>query len=157
MEAQMYRRGAQSEFIAIQWTGKALSTFDVDHFVGRKLELNGKGRLLVPTVDGIMEASPGDWIVKWVDGFFYIVEDGVFQDQYELCESEKKTRITELPCDDSGPIRKVYEKYAAHLNERLVTGAVMPNELLALVEMYRAIYSFKNAELISSPPFVIQK
>ena len=52
--------------------------------------------------------------------------------------------ITELSFDDSGPIRKVYEKYAAHLQTRLVNGTVMPQEILALTEIYKSVETYKK-------------
>ena len=37
----------------------------------------------IDTLEGTMTASPGDWIVKGVQGEFYPVKDSIFRETYE--------------------------------------------------------------------------
>ena len=52
---------------AIQWTGKNLS--EIDDFVGGSLANKGT-ILIIHTLEGDMEASMGDYIIKGVNGEF---------------------------------------------------------------------------------------
>lgn len=40
----------------------------------------------IETLGGVMEASPGDWIIKGVKGGFYPVADSIFREIYEPVE-----------------------------------------------------------------------
>lgn len=39
--------------------------------------------LLIPTLEGVMEAQPGDWIIKGVEGEFYPCKPSIFEATYE--------------------------------------------------------------------------
>jgi len=39
--------------------------------------------LMIPTLEGEMEASPGDWIIKGVKGEFYPCKPDIFAETYE--------------------------------------------------------------------------
>ena len=81
---------------AIQWTGINLS--EIKMFVGDKLEYNiidtawevGKGRpcvlMKIKTLEGKMEASEGDYIIKGVNGEFYPCKPDIFEKTYEKAE-----------------------------------------------------------------------
>ena len=43
--------------------------------------------LLIPTLEGEMRASPGDWIIKGVKGEFYPCKPDIFAATYEEVES----------------------------------------------------------------------
>lgn len=85
---------------AIQWSGNANKML-VEQFVGKKLDselesetayLAGKGaprfNLLIETKEGVMKASPGDWIIKEAfptgDRDFYPCKDSIFKNTYVL-------------------------------------------------------------------------
>lgn len=38
----------------------------------------------IDTLEGIVRAKPGDWIVKGVEGEFYPVRDAIFRKTYEV-------------------------------------------------------------------------
>lgn len=40
-------------------------------------------RLLIPTLEGRMMASPGDWIIRGIQGEFYPCKPDIFADSYE--------------------------------------------------------------------------
>ena len=44
---------------------------------------NDGGRLVIPTLDGTMEAAPEDWIIKGVKGEFYPCKPDIFAVTYE--------------------------------------------------------------------------
>lgn len=73
---------------AIKWTGHADSTIRVSNFVGQELELTGSvwtndAVLIIPTLEGNMNASMGDYIIKGIKGEFYPCKPDVFVETYE--------------------------------------------------------------------------
>ena len=65
---------------AIQWTGKNLS--EIDNFVC--VSIANKGTILIiHTLEGDMEASIGDYIIKGVNGEFYPCKPDIFDKTYE--------------------------------------------------------------------------
>jgi hypothetical protein len=56
------------------WLRQSLDTFCV--------EREGEA-LLIKTLEGVMRASPGDWIVQGVQGEFYPVKPDIFAATYE--------------------------------------------------------------------------
>lgn len=75
----------------MQWTGHAQSTIAVDLFMGifpKQSEIigsrsEGNAKLLIPTLEGVMEASEGDYIIKGVKGEFYPCKPDIFEATYE--------------------------------------------------------------------------
>ena len=66
---------------AIQWTGtniEELLAFDPAIAL-----YEGKDSLYVPTLEGNMEASKGDWIIKGVKGEFYPCKPDIFEATYQ--------------------------------------------------------------------------
>lgn len=51
------------------------------------LEIPGARRnsteLMIPTPEGVMHASPGDWIIRGVNGEFYPCKPDIFEKTYE--------------------------------------------------------------------------
>lgn len=79
------------EIEAVQWTGHAHSTAAIDIFMGtfpKRSEVigsrsEGNAKLLIPTLEGIMEASEGDYIIKGVKGEFYPCKPDIFKLTYD--------------------------------------------------------------------------
>jgi len=78
---------------AIQWNGGAVSTILIQRFMGRELEVLGvqnmdikTGGLVIPTLEGDMTASIGDYIIKGVKGEFYPCKPDIFEATYELAQ-----------------------------------------------------------------------
>ena len=44
----------------------------------------GEGELKIETLEGDMTVSPGDWIIKGVQGEFYPCKPDIFEATYEL-------------------------------------------------------------------------
>ena len=49
----------------------------------REIESQWNGSILIHTLEGSMEASPGDWIIKGTAGEYYPCKPDVFKDVYE--------------------------------------------------------------------------
>lgn len=52
---------------------------------------NGKSDVLglkIPTLEGVMEASEGDWVIKGIKGEFYPCKPDIFEATYEKLEEE---------------------------------------------------------------------
>jgi hypothetical protein len=69
---------------AIQWTGE--NTDEVEHF------LQGFGYpqhryVPIATLEGVMNADIGDWIIKGVKGEFYPCKPDIFHVTYELVDA----------------------------------------------------------------------
>lgn len=77
---------------AIQWDGKnfdEVSNF-TQIFHGHKKSYEDTqegsmktGEYYIPTLEGVMTASKGDWIIKGVNGEFYPCKPDVFEKTYE--------------------------------------------------------------------------
>lgn len=50
------------------------------------------GSVIIPTLEGRMTASPGDWIIRGVKGEFYPCKPGIFAATYEPVESKYQIR-----------------------------------------------------------------
>lgn len=72
---------------AVQWTGSnhlICETFlkgSGAYFSYNNYKLGG---IIIPTLEGKMEAAPGDWIIKGVNGEFYPCKPDIFAKTYEL-------------------------------------------------------------------------
>ena len=44
------------------------------------------GFFLIATLEGVMQAKPGDWIIRGVQGEFYPIKDSIFRETYEPAE-----------------------------------------------------------------------
>lgn len=51
---------------------------------GRDIENTGDGGLFIHTLEGRMEARPGDYIIKGVQGEFYPCKPDIFEATYEV-------------------------------------------------------------------------
>lgn len=62
------------------------NAFDVLDQVGGELEMTDYGTptaLLIPTLEGIMRAEVGDYIIRGVEGEYYACKPGIFEKTYE--------------------------------------------------------------------------
>lgn len=71
---------------AVQWTGD--NTLEAGQFMGMSPDFSakrvyGKIILLIPTLEGVMEASVGDYIIKGIKGEFYPCKPDIFAASYE--------------------------------------------------------------------------
>lgn len=71
---------------AIQWLGNNLS--EIQEFYKREDILVGN-QIWINTLEGIMKAAIGDWIIKGVKGEFYPCKPDIFRATYEEVAPEE--------------------------------------------------------------------
>ncbi len=78
---------------AIQWTGDNFQ--DVMLFAaGASIAHDFVDDVItIPTLEGQMEASKGDWIIKGIVGEFYPCKPNVFRDSYDLVGPTESTPV----------------------------------------------------------------
>ncbi len=69
---------------AVQWDGSPESLGEVVNWMKKEvLMLDGGKKLGIETLEGTMEASIGDFIIKGVHGEFYPCKPDIFEKTYE--------------------------------------------------------------------------
>lgn len=74
---------------AVRYNG--FNAQEVFRFMGKPSSaalLEVGGALVIETLEGNMEASPGDWIIKGVKGEFYPCKPDIFDATYEAARDE---------------------------------------------------------------------
>ena len=75
---------------AVQYDGnfRCLDIFSINDVGNFKLgkEEDGSPYLLIPTLEGDMKCSKGDWIIKGVNNEFYPIKSEIFFKTYEKVE-----------------------------------------------------------------------
>jgi len=71
---------------AVQFTGS--NAFEIWGFVGDREALNcdmlhSTDHPVIRTLEGTMEVTPGDWVIKGVKGEFYPCKPDIFEATYE--------------------------------------------------------------------------
>jgi len=66
-----------TEYIAVsldlaEWCGGVIHMVD-----------GNPNRIDIPTLEGVMSASPGDWIIKGVKDEFYPIKNEIFRETYD--------------------------------------------------------------------------
>lgn len=81
---------------AVRWTGKNL--IDIQSFIeghrvasdsvywDRYEDMVNENGLIIKTLEGLMKASIGDYIIKGVQGEFYPCKPDIFEQTYEIVE-----------------------------------------------------------------------
>lgn len=70
---------------AIQWTGNNLQEIHdfVDDFMIGTEQTFDEHIILIDTLEGLMKASTGDFIIKGIKGEFYPCKPDIFEQTYE--------------------------------------------------------------------------
>lgn len=69
---------------AMQWNDFNLD--EVLRFLGVNGTLKSRDTILIDTLEGLMKASIGDFIIKGVNGEFYPCKPNIFEKTYEKVE-----------------------------------------------------------------------
>lgn len=72
---------------AFQWTGDADQIDDpvwIVEAIKTGKVIIGQGIFQIETLEGVMEAKPGDWIIKGVQGGIYPCKPDIFEATYEV-------------------------------------------------------------------------
>ena len=67
---------------AVQWTGENIREV-LDFMEWRNVAHDATSGLTIHTLEGNLYASPGDWIIKGVQGEFYPCKPEIFEKTYE--------------------------------------------------------------------------
>jgi len=62
--------------LVVAWAGLPETAFVLD-------QESGLGHLTIPTLEGHLNASPGDWIIRGIKGEFYPCKPDIFDATYE--------------------------------------------------------------------------
>ncbi len=78
---------------AIQYTGANIG--EIEDFVGHELKARAAGAnepptLVIPTLEGNHQASPGDWVIQGVKGEFYPCKWDIFEMTYDRVQSAEE-------------------------------------------------------------------
>lgn len=68
---------------AIQWTGNNFDQIRKEFGKAPIVEVKAKQSLIIDTMEGIITASKGDWIIKGVNGEYYPCKPDIFDKTYE--------------------------------------------------------------------------
>lgn len=68
---------------AVLWTGGNFNAVRVFVGEGRPIHQLGDDKLGIETLEGVMTANSGDWIIKGVKGEFYPCKPDIFAATYE--------------------------------------------------------------------------
>jgi len=79
---------------ARQWDGSLHGTEIITSWCGGRYDYEAKRSdhtdvaewISIPTLEGVMKASPGDWIIRGVAGEFYPCKPDIFEATYEAVE-----------------------------------------------------------------------
>lgn len=73
---------------AVQWDGSIPSETELVLFMDKTFRRNPKNcyELQIPTLEGLMTAKVGDYIIKGVNGEFYPCKPDIFEKTYEKVE-----------------------------------------------------------------------
>lgn len=73
------------EIEALQFTGN--NHTEIHDFTGGMMIYKGSNApLFIKTLEGAMRASPGDWIIKGIQGEFYPCKADIFDETYEMVQ-----------------------------------------------------------------------
>ena len=95
---------------AVQWTGENLA--EMCEFIDSEVfEIIPRVGLVIHTLEGDHHASPGDYIIKGVNGEFYPCKPDIFAKTYEsatLTPLNEPLTLDELRAMDGGPVYVVF-------------------------------------------------
>lgn len=81
------------EIEAVQWNGHALSVpipvWFADPWMDKTIDRDAvdNSKLNIKTLEGVMQASAGDWIIRGVKGELYPCRDDIFRMTYEVVDA----------------------------------------------------------------------
>lgn len=76
---------------AVQWSGDILDAEKITEFGNGDPIGFRSDKLVIYTLEGVMEASPGDWIIRGVRNELYPCKDEIFQATYEPVGDDNAT------------------------------------------------------------------
>ena len=75
---------------AIEFTDEVERVIELQEFMGSEIVIDYREpenpKLKISTLEGVMEASVGDWIIQGVNGEFYPCKPDIFDKTYEVVD-----------------------------------------------------------------------
>lgn len=72
---------------AIHWDGTYEKAQEINKWNGQQFwKIEDDRRIKIPTLEGLMIANVGDYIIKGVNGEFYPCKPDIFEKTYEVVE-----------------------------------------------------------------------
>lgn len=68
---------------AFKWTGENLEEIKAFTADVKDCGITPNGEIIIPTLEGNMMATRGDWIIKGIKGEFYPCKPDIFEATYE--------------------------------------------------------------------------
>lgn len=84
---------------AVKWNGE--NKAEVQEFCGSSAKFfedvcKSLNCVAIGTLEGIMSADPGDYIIKGVKGEFYPCKPDIFETTYDIVENKKEDEIIKM-------------------------------------------------------------
>jgi hypothetical protein len=86
---------------AMQWDGSGRGLVDLEMWAygltqkkGYIFIRSGKSKIKIKTLEGRLDLSPGDFVIRGIEGEFYPCKDSIFRSTYE-------------PVTDAGPVEEI--------------------------------------------------
>jgi hypothetical protein len=88
IEARRYDNSFVEAFAVYQWVESQVGSFDVnspdDPIPNAGVSIDASdGSMVIATLEGLMKVSPGDYVIKGVQGEFYPCKPDIFHETYE--------------------------------------------------------------------------
>lgn len=75
---------------SVEWDGSQESAQEINAFNGnQQWHITEDRRMKIPTLEGLMHASVGDFVIKGVSGEFYPCKPDIFEKTYDKVEGGK--------------------------------------------------------------------
>ncbi len=107
MRVEKYRK-KPVEIEAAQWDGTSFTADAIVAWSGGDVRValhgedNNRMVLVVETLEGRMAASPGDWVIRGVQGEFYPCKSDIFEATYErVADDERTDSVSEVRGDEA--------------------------------------------------------
>lgn len=71
---------------AVQWDGTDECLGEIVHWMNHEVQNLENNKLGIETLEGTMEASVGDYIIRGVQGEFYPCKPDIFEQTYDLAD-----------------------------------------------------------------------
>lgn len=86
--AKRYRK-KPVEIEAVQFLDTTDSLLELNEFMDQPVQVSYAGKkptLQIHTLEGVLQATPGDFIIKGIKGEFYPCKPDIFEKTYDLVE-----------------------------------------------------------------------
>jgi hypothetical protein len=115
---------------AIKYQGES-NYIEICNFVGKTLQMEYKDTaqsLIIPTLEGEMTASKGDFVIKGINGEFYPCKPDIFEKTYESVDEHSSDEFTVEQTTKDGVLKQKDDcslKVVVSVDSKRVTSAIL--------------------------------